>query len=94
MVGEVVFSLMMEKARQLGLIKGVRFNNRSVEITHLQFADDTIIFLQQDEGRILNCKKILQCFQLTSGLKINTQKSFIYERRVEEEKIFRMGFNS
>ena len=85
-VGEV-FSLMMERAKHLGLIKGVSFNHGAIEITHLQFAYDTIIFLQQNEESINNCQRILQCFQLTSGLKINMQKNFIYARGVEEERI-------
>ena len=77
----------MERAKLLGLIKGVGFNHGVIEITHLQFAYDTIIFLHQNEESLLNCKRILQWFKLTSGLKINMQKIFIYARGVEEERM-------
>lgn len=84
LVGEV-FNLMTEKAKVLGLIKGIKFQYDSTEISHIQFVDDTIIFLQQDEASLLNCKRLLQCFQLTSGLKINFSKSALYARGVDDE---------
>lgn len=46
--------------------------------THLQFADDTMIFLSPEADNIVNIKRILQCFQLISGLKINFSKSSLF----------------
>lgn len=36
----------MERAKSEGLIRGVQFGNGDLVVTHLQFADDTIFFLQ------------------------------------------------
>ena len=44
-------------------------------ITHFQFADDTILFSSTKPTEILTLRRILRCFQLVSGLKINISKS-------------------
>ena len=69
---------MLNCAAKKGIFKGIRLANSSNQITHLQFADDTIIFLEDSIESIVGVKKVLQCFQLTSGLKINYGKSNIY----------------
>jgi hypothetical protein len=47
-------------------------------LTHLQYADDTVIFLSLDEQTILNTKFLLYCFEDMSGLKINYQESEVF----------------
>lgn len=76
-VGEV-FHLLMENAKSKGLIEGVKLRHHMKSISHLQFADDTIIFLNQELDNIINLKRLLQCFQLVSGLKFNFGKSSLY----------------
>jgi hypothetical protein len=45
-------------------------------ITHLQYVDDTVIFLALEEQSILHTKFLLYCFEADmSRLKINYQKS-------------------
>ncbi|KAK2635517.1 hypothetical protein Ddye_030309 [Dipteronia dyeriana] len=58
------------KARNLDLIGGESFDN-NVHISHLQFADDTILFIKPRIDYLLNVKRVLRCFELASGLKIN-----------------------
>ncbi|KAK2661752.1 hypothetical protein Ddye_000326 [Dipteronia dyeriana] len=41
-----VMNCMLEKAKELGLVRGIVFGNDSVHLTHIQFADDTILFLE------------------------------------------------
>ncbi|KAK2654189.1 hypothetical protein Ddye_014045 [Dipteronia dyeriana] len=69
--------LTLDRARDRGLIKGIGFNNNEVRITHLQFADDTILFIDPYMEYLLNVKRVLRCFELVSGVKINFQKSFL-----------------
>ena len=78
---------MLEVAKEKGLIKGIRIGEGAKELSHLQFADDTIIFLEQYVESVRNCKRILQCFQLTSGLRINFKKSQLYARGVDQNEI-------
>lgn len=71
-VGEV-FHILMENAKSKGLIEGIRLS-----LTHLRFADDTILFLRPDVDNIQNLKRILQYFQIMSGLKIYFGKCSLY----------------
>ncbi|KAK2662605.1 hypothetical protein Ddye_001179 [Dipteronia dyeriana] len=61
----------------LDLISGESFNDDSMHITHLQFANDTILFLKPKIEYLLNAKQILRCFELASGLKVNFHKSCV-----------------
>ncbi|WOH14105.1 hypothetical protein DCAR_0933621 [Daucus carota subsp. sativus] len=51
---------MLKEAAAKGIFKGIALNNNSPSITHLQFADDTLIFLDKDlnsvKAEILKCK--------------------------------------
>ncbi|XP_057761062.1 uncharacterized protein LOC130981487 [Arachis stenosperma] len=47
----------------------------NIELSHLQFADDTILFCPTEEETIRNYKRLLRCFELMSGLSINFEKS-------------------
>ncbi|KAK3194323.1 hypothetical protein Dsin_025633 [Dipteronia sinensis] len=40
-------SCLFKKAQELNLVRGVSFGNAEVHISHLQFADDTILLLKQ-----------------------------------------------
>jgi hypothetical protein len=44
-------------------------------ITILQYADDTILCLQDDEEKARNVKMLLYIYEQMSGLKINFEKS-------------------
>ncbi|CAL5358449.1 unnamed protein product [Camellia sinensis] len=69
-------NILLERAKQLGLIKGAVVGS-DLRITHLQFADDTILFCEAEWEEILNIKRILRCFEIMSGLQINYHKSVV-----------------
>ena len=64
-------SKMVGKAAQEGLIGGFRVAGSTPLVTHLQYADDTLIFCEANEDHIRNVKAILLSFEAVSGLKIN-----------------------
>ena len=64
------------KAKEIGLISGFEVGSGVEVVTHLQFVDDTILFTSTNWEEITILKRILRCFQLASGLKINLSKSF------------------
>ncbi|TYK29463.1 LINE-1 retrotransposable element ORF2 protein [Cucumis melo var. makuwa] len=57
-------------------IKGVRMKD-NLNLTHLLFADDILLFVEDDEPSLQNLKNIINLFQLASGLNINLNKSTI-----------------
>lgn len=77
LVGEV-FHALMKKTKLIWLIERIYINEQFLNFSHLQFADDTIIFLKPGVSNISNLKRVLQRFQLASGLKINFNKSSLY----------------
>ncbi|XP_028099858.1 uncharacterized protein LOC114299337 [Camellia sinensis] len=70
-------NILLRRAKQLGIIKGVVVGDREVNISYLQFADDTILFCEAEWVEIVAMKRILRCFEVISGLKINFHKSLI-----------------
>ncbi|KAK3199354.1 hypothetical protein Dsin_022769 [Dipteronia sinensis] len=83
-----VLNRMLIKASSIQLLEGARFGSNGVHVTHLQFADDTIIFLRPKKEYILNLKRTLLCFELVLGLQINFLKSYLVKvgkmRNMEE----------
>ncbi|KAK3229324.1 hypothetical protein Dsin_001205 [Dipteronia sinensis] len=59
------------------MMKGAEFGREGIHITHLQFADDTMLFIQPKEEYLLNARRILRCFEMASGLKLNFKKSCV-----------------
>jgi hypothetical protein len=53
----------------------------------LQYADDTLIFLQGDVAQLLFLKNLLQQFGESTGLKVNFDKSFMVPINVPEDKL-------
>jgi hypothetical protein len=69
------FSRMLSRAMEGGFLSGFRvdnLNNTPLEISHLLFADDTLIMCDADMDQIHNLDL---CFEAISGLKVNLQKS-------------------
>jgi hypothetical protein len=54
-------------------------------VTHLQYADDTILLCENDTQSITNMKFLLYCFEWMSGLKINYHKSEVVTFGVDKE---------
>lgn len=70
-----VLSLVIRKAESLNLLYGLPVCNGGIKISHLLYADDTIIFCPPDIDILMNIKKSLIAFYLASGLKVNFFKS-------------------
>ncbi|XP_026452409.1 uncharacterized protein LOC113352864 [Papaver somniferum] len=77
LVGEAL-TFMIKKAQEQGIISGFQVKTNGMNISHPQFVDDTLIFLDSDVEQVRNLRSILLSFELLSGLKINFAKSQIY----------------
>ncbi|GKU94756.1 hypothetical protein SLEP1_g8202 [Rubroshorea leprosula] len=58
-----------------GLFEGVPIGGGGMNISHLQFADDTLLLGIATEDNVWTSKCIMRAFELVSGLKINYGKS-------------------
>ena len=64
-----------------------KVGGNGVEVSHLQFADDTLFLGEAKEGNIVALKSILRCFELFSGLKINFRNCSLMGIGIEDAKL-------
>ncbi|KAL1331391.1 hypothetical protein AAHE18_12G181400 [Arachis hypogaea] len=67
LVVDVLYRMVGETVRNKKILPLV-VGRDSIELSHLQFADDTILFCPPEEETMKNYKRLLRCFELMSGL--------------------------
>ena len=75
-----VLSWILKKTVDSGLLHGFHVglvNSIGVRISHLLFADDTILFSDASREHVLSIRLALSCFQAFTSLKVNVGKSEI-----------------
>lgn len=77
LVGELL-SHLLNIAVNKELFKGIKISSSGYTIYNLQYADDVILFLSDDIQSVKGIKRVSQCFELLSGLKINFNKSQLF----------------
>ncbi|KAJ0828828.1 putative RNA-directed DNA polymerase [Helianthus annuus] len=83
--------VIMTRANERNIFQGIKLPNEGPCISHLCYADDVIFMGEWSETNIVNLNRILRCFYMTSGLKVNLRKSSLYGVGVEDEEITRMA---
>jgi hypothetical protein len=73
-----VLAIIINRAKEDGQVSGLIPHLLDGGVSILQYAHDTIIFLDHDLEKALNMKLILCIFEQLSGLKINFHKSEIF----------------
>jgi hypothetical protein len=76
-VGDML-AIMIERAKVDGQIEGLITHLVDGGLSILQYADDTIVFMEHDVEKAQNLKLILATFEQLSGLKINFHKSELF----------------
>ncbi|XP_026399497.1 uncharacterized protein LOC113295375 [Papaver somniferum] len=71
-------SFLIKQAQENGLISGFKVAESGTVVSHLQFADDTLILLDADTVQVENIRILLLSFEQLTGLKINFAKSEIF----------------
>lgn len=67
MVSEALVT-MFRRAKNLGYVKTLKIGENGVPLKHLQFADDTLLFVPRDANVVHNYFKLLDVFSIMSGL--------------------------
>jgi hypothetical protein len=81
-----VFTKILYKAARNNLISGLLPSVVPGGVISLQYADDTILFLEKDVEMARNLKWLLTCFEQMSGMRINYHKSDLLTINVEEDE--------
>ncbi|XP_016177721.1 uncharacterized protein LOC107620010 [Arachis ipaensis] len=71
-------SHLLHRGEQRQDIFGLRLNHRCARISHLFFADDSILFSWGSEGDCQNLLSILQVYEQVSGQVVNLDKSSVF----------------
>ena len=72
---------LINKAQSAGFLLGCRVRGKTgdeVQLTHLLFANDTLVFCEASQEQMVYLSWILMWFEAISGLKINLDKSEIF----------------
>lgn len=85
-----VLSRMLIRAMKRDRVRGIMVGLDRIEVSYLQFADDTILFRQDDDRSLGNVLTLLQVFEHISRLKINFTKSSLVGVNIEGEVLERV----
>lgn len=77
---------MLVKGVQSGLVRGMCPNFCAGGVICLQYADDTLLFVENNPRIAINLKWILTCFEMISGMPINYHKSELVPINLEESE--------
>jgi hypothetical protein len=89
-----MLAILIARAKEDGQIGGLVPHLVEGGVSILQYADDTILFMEHDLEKAMNMKLILSIFEQLSGLKINFHKSeiFCFGRAKEMEEQYKEIF--
>ena len=89
-----MLTVLIGRAKEKGLVGGLVPHLVDGGVSILQYADDTIIFMEHDLAKARNMKLVLCLFEQLSGLKINFHKSelFCFGRAKEEQDTYQQLF--
>lgn len=85
-MGEIL-NCLFEEASLKDIFSGISIDNTGTRVSHLQFVDDTILFLHKNYQSVQGIKCVLRCFELLSGLHINYSKSMLYGFKTEAKDL-------
>ena len=69
-------SAMLKKKEREGLIRGVAAARHAPRVSHLFFADDSVIFCRATKEECMQVAKVLEVYEEESGQKLNREKTW------------------
>ncbi|BFG38676.1 hypothetical protein CerSpe_249500 [Prunus speciosa] len=71
-------SAMIKEAEEFGGLHGYQFKTHGTSVSHLFFADDSVLFCKAEDGEVELLKHILRGYEHGSGQRINLDKSSMF----------------
>ena len=89
-----ILAILIGRAKENGQVGGLVPHLIDGGVSILQYADDTIIFMEHDLAKARNMKLVLCLFEQLTGLKINFHKSELlyFGRAKDEQEAYRQLF--
>ncbi len=84
-------NVMMLEAVENNLFTGVKVGDGNLVVSHLQYADDAIFIADWKKDNIVNLLRLLRCYELASGLRVNVSKSRLIGVGVSKEEVRRLA---
>ncbi|KAJ0601850.1 putative RNA-directed DNA polymerase [Helianthus annuus] len=81
----------IKKAVSSGLFHGIQCTSQGPVLSHFLYADDAIFLGEWTELNARNINRVMRCFYLASGLKVNLGKSSVYGVGANEEEVNTMA---
>ncbi|KAJ0445231.1 putative RNA-directed DNA polymerase [Helianthus annuus] len=81
----------MKEACAIGLFKGMSISQHVPSLSHFLYADDVVFVGEWSLQNVLNLKRLLRCFYLASGLRVNLSKSNLFGVCVDEAHVQSMA---
>ena len=79
------------RAEERGLFKGFLVGKNRIWVSHLQFADDTILFFRASFEELHSLKLILLVFGWLSRLRINLNNSILSGINISQDQTARLA---
>ena len=73
------------------MVECLEIGRDQIKVSHLQFADDTLFSIKENENNITALYSALKIFCSVSGLKINFGKSILLGINLEEEEVAQLA---
>ncbi|RVW23803.1 putative ribonuclease H protein [Vitis vinifera] len=86
-----VLSRMLLKAKERSLLEGFRVGRNRCRVSHLQFADDTILFANSCAEELQTLKSLLLVFGQVFRLKVNLDKSNLMGINLDQNHLSRLA---
>ncbi|GJZ54888.1 hypothetical protein Tco_0610081 [Tanacetum coccineum] len=71
----IALHVSIQDVKSKGIFEGVNVGSNGINISHLQFSDDALIMGTWSIDNAKNLCRILRCFYMASGLKVNFSKN-------------------
>lgn len=90
-IGMEALNVALKEAIHAGIFEGIQLPNGGPMISNLFYADDAIFVGNWSKRNALNLMRILRCFYIASGLKINLSKTSLFGIGVHQQEVIEMA---